>query len=114
MNYFQPSEFVRCKPSCSIEQMDGAFLRLLNAAREVAGVPFVLLSAYRSSEWDKMKGRSGTGMHTQGRAVDIKCVDGVSRYLIVRACLQFGLSVGIYSNFLHIDYRPNKVIFYGK
>lgn len=114
IRYFQPNEFKRCTPSCTVEQMDIAFLEKLDSARCVAQVPFVLLSAYRSPEHDRSKGRSGKGYHTLGRAVDVKCVDGQTRWRIVYACLRLSLSVGIYPTFIHIDNRPNCVIFYGK
>ena len=71
--YFSPSEFKKCVPSCSIEDMDGGFLALLDKVREKAGIPLVLNCAYRSREWDKSKGRSGNSAHTRGKAVDIRC-----------------------------------------
>lgn len=114
MVYFHDSEFRQCRPSCDVSQMDPEFLRLLDDAREAAACPFYLLSAYRSSEWDKKRGRSGRGFHTLGRAVDVSCSDGASRARIVKACLGFGLSVGVYQTFVHIDNRPNQIVFYGK
>lgn len=114
MKWFTASEFGRCTPVCNISQMDVSFLGLLDSARELSGVPFRLLSCFRSSEYDRKKGRSGKGYHTLGRAADVKCNDGVSRRKIVAACLQLGLSVGVYPSFLHIDNRENQIIFYGK
>jgi uncharacterized protein YcbK (DUF882 family) len=114
MRYFKPEEFISCKPSCSVEQMNASFLQKLDTARELAQVPFVLLSAYRSPEHDLSRGRSGRGYHTLGRAVDVKCIDGLSRWRIIYACMRLSLSVGVYSDFLHIDDRPNCIVFYGK
>lgn len=114
MKWFAPSEFGRCTPACEISQMDVHFLELLDAARDFAGVPFHLLSCYRSPEYDRKKGRSGKGYHTLGRAADIKCTDGVTRRKIIRACMDCGLTVGVYQSFLHLDNRDNPVIFYGK
>lgn len=114
MKYFTEKEFERCTPSCKVSQMDASFLRILDVAREFSNVPFVLLSAYRSPEWDRKRGRSGRGFHTKGCAVDVVCKDGVSRLKIIRACIDLGLSVGVYSSFLHIDSRDNQIVFYGK
>lgn len=114
MRYFTPSEFKKCSPSCDISQMDQDFLNRLDGARYIANVPFVLLSAFRSSDYDISKGRSGKGYHCKGRAVDVKCTDGLSRWKIVFACLSLNLSVGIYPTFIHIDNRSNPIMFYGK
>lgn len=110
-NFFQAEEFRLCIPSCDISQMNRTFMVRLNYARELADVPFILNSAYRSSDWDKSKGRSGTGYHTKGRAVDVVCKDSVKRARIVDGCLRAGLSVGIHRDFIHIDDRVNQIIF---
>lgn len=109
--YFSESEFRLCSPSCSLSDMDEDFMSALVRARELAGVPFILNSAFRSSSWDKSKGRSGSGYHTKGRAVDVVCIDSSIRYKIVRACLLAGLSCGIAKSFIHIDNRENPIIF---
>lgn len=114
MRYFKAEEFTHCNPSCSVEQMNHAFLEKLDTARDLAKCPFYLLSAYRSPEHEKARGRTGKGYHTFGRAVDVSCSDGCSRWRIVYACMRVGLSVGIYSTFIHIDDRPNCIVFYGK
>lgn len=102
--YFAPSEFRACVPSCSIDDMDGAFLGLLDTIRETAGIPLVLNCAYRSREWDIAKGRSGNSAHTKGLAVDIRCGSNANRMKIVRAALQCGITrIGIGKNYVHID-----------
>ena len=69
--YFKESEFKACTPRCSMQDMSQQLMYMLDAAREIAGIPFVLNSAYRSKEWDKSKGRTGNSAHTRGLAVDI-------------------------------------------
>ena len=106
--YFSPSEFKRCTPSCSIEQMDPAFLSKLDQVREVAGIPLVLNSAYRSQEWEAQHGRAGTSAHCQGRAVDIRCNSYANRYRIVRAALACGIRrIGIAKTYVHLDASPS-------
>lgn len=102
--YFKNSEFEKCSPPCSIEDMDQDFLNLLDDIREAMGVPLVLNSAYRSPEWDRSKGRSGNGGHTKRCAVDIRCNDSATRARLVRVAGDFGITrIGIANTFVHID-----------
>ena len=107
--YFSESEFKKCVPSCSERDMDGAFLSLLDEVREKAGIPLILNCAYRSSSWDKSKGRSGNSAHTRGKAVDIRCNASVTRYKIVKAALDCGVRrIGIGRTFVHVDTDETK------
>jgi len=114
--YFSPTEFKRCDPPCSIEQMDERLLVVLDKIRELAGIPLVLNCAYRSKEHDLAKGRSGNSAHTRGLAVDIRCTTSQNRYKIIRAAIQVGINrIGIGKNFIHIDVDsslPQNVIFH--
>ena len=84
--------------------MNQAFMNKLDRARELAGIPFVITSAYRPPEWDKAKGRSGTGAHMTGVAVDIRCNTARNRFLIVQALLHVGFNrIGIADSFIHVD-----------
>lgn len=112
--YFHDLEFLACNPSCNISQMDNAFLDTLDELRELCGFPLVLNCAFRSPQWDISKGRSGNSWHTRGRAVDIRCYDIGERAIIVLNALSLGLSVGVYSSFIHVDNRDGKnILFYG-
>ena len=102
--YFSAAEFKKCVPSCRIDQMDAAFLDTLDKIRERAGIPLVLNSAYRSPAYERSKGRSGTGAHTLGVAVDIRCNTSANRYKIVKAALACGIRrIGIGQTYVHID-----------
>lgn len=102
--YFSESEFKRCVPSCSESDMDGAFLSLLDKIREEAGIPLVLNCAFRSSSYDKSKGRSGNSAHTKGKAVDIRCTTSANRMKIVRSAIKCGIRrIGIGKSFVHLD-----------
>lgn len=105
LKYFMPSEFEKCVPKCDISQMNPDFLQRLDAARSLSGIVFKLNSAFRSSEYDKSKGRTGKGFHTLGRAVDVACTDSASRLKIIAACFHCGLTCGISKRFIHIDDR---------
>ena len=114
LKYFKPEEFEKCVPKCSIEQMDSSFLLLLDKCRELAGVPFIITSAYRSRSWDKERGRTGNGYHTKGRAVDVVAVRGEKKRSICAACHKLGLTYGVYGNFIHIDDRDIPIVFHGR
>lgn len=102
--YFKAAEFKRCTPACSIEDMDAGFLALLDAVRERAGIPLVLNSAYRSPAWEIRQGRTGTGAHTLGLAVDIRCNTNQNRYKIIAAALACGITrIGIAKTYIHLD-----------
>lgn len=115
-NYFKESEFRACSPSCSLQDMQQHTMDKLDLAREFAGIPFVLNSAYRSRAWEKAKGRTGTGAHTTGCAVDIRCNSSANRYKIVEACLVAGFTrIGIGKNYIHVDddsTKPQQVIWH--
>lgn len=107
--YFSEQEFKKCSPACSLQDMQQAFINLLDLAREVAGIPFVLNSAYRSSAYDKSKGRSGTGAHTKGCAVDIRCNSDKNRFAIIDALRAVGITrIGIGKTYIHADADETK------
>lgn len=107
--YFTEKEFNKCSPSCSLQDMKQNFINLLDLAREIADIPFVLNSAYRSSAYDKSKGRSGTGAHTKGVAVDIRCNSDKNRYLIIDALRAVGFTrIGIGKTYIHVDADETK------
>ena len=102
--FFQEKEFKQITPSCSLQDMDQSTMDMFDKARELADIPFVLTCAYRSSRWDKLKGRSGTGSHTLGRAVDISCTDSSRRSVIINALMAVGFTrIGVAKTFIHAD-----------
>lgn len=102
--YFSEEEFKSCSPSCSLQDMKQTTMSKLDTACEIAGIPFVLNSAFRSSAHDRSRGRSGTGAHTLGRAVDIRCNTDRNRFLILEALLKAGFHrIGVSKTFIHAD-----------
>ena len=105
--YFKESEFQRYSPSCSLQDMEQGTMDRLDKVRELAGIPLVLNSAYRSVEHEKRQGRAGTSSHTLGRAVDIRCNDSANRYKIVKAAIEAGFTrIGIGKSYVHLDDSP--------
>lgn len=103
---FSPDEFERACPQCKLEDMSPSFMNRLQMARNLAGIPFRINSAFRSVDYERVKGRSGSSMHCLGRAVDISCKDSLSRYRIVNSALSAGFrGIGIGKTFVHLDDR---------
>ena len=102
--YFKESEFQRCTPACSLQDMQQSTMDMLDRARGSAGIPFVLNSAYRSATHERSMGKAGTSAHTLGCAVDIRCNTEANRWKIVAAAIQVGFKrIGIDKKFIHLD-----------
>ena len=87
-----------------IEQnMDEDFLSKLDEAREFAGIPFSINSAYRSSE-HPLSIKNPSSSHIKGLAVDIKATDSTTRFKIIEALISVGFTrIGIADTFIHVD-----------
>ena len=93
--HFSESEFKRCSPSCSLQDMNQSTMNKFDVARDIARIPLVINSAFRSS-------------HTLGRAIDIRCNTDRNRYIIINALLKAGFTrIGIAKSFIHADDSPN-------
>ena len=89
--------------------MDIKFLHELDKAREIAGVPFVINSAFRTPEHNAKIGGSPNSSHMRGLAVDISVTDSRQRFIILNALIQVGFNrIGIAKTFIHVDMDENK------
>lgn len=76
-------------------------------AWQIAGIPFVLTSAYKSAGWDKRKGRPETRPHALGKAMDIRRHSLQNRFKIVNALLQISFKrMDIAESFTHAGTSP--------
>ena len=101
-NYFTMEE--EWCPCCQSGGLLPDFRDKLNKARELAGIPFVLNSAFRCTEHNKDVGGSCTSSHLVGCAVDIRCTNSRSRWLIIQALIAVGFNrIGIAKSFIHVD-----------
>jgi hypothetical protein len=90
------------------ENMDKDFLFVLDEAREFAGIPFVINSAYRSPN-HPLSVKNPTSSHIKGLAVDIKATDNATRFKIVEGLISVGFTrIGIADTFVHVDLDFNK------
>lgn len=116
LKYFELSEFDSPDQENSGVNMDHTFLRMLDKAREIAGISFKINSGYRSETHNLKVGgvpRSETNRgssHLYGFAADISCTNSNHREIIVRSLIQAGFSrLGVAKSFIHVDNDPNKV-----
>ena len=102
--YFSESEFCACTPSCSLQDMDQEFMNKLDQLRELAGIPLVINSAFRSVQYEKTKGRNGTSAHVLGLAIDIRCNNSQNRFKVLESALKLGFKrIGVAKSFIHLD-----------
>ena len=88
--------------------MNKDFLFVLDEAREFAGIPFVINSAYRSPE-HPLSIKNPSSSHIKGLAVDIKATDSKTRFKIVKALIEVGFTrIGIADTFIHVDLDLDK------
>lgn len=84
--------------------MNEEFLQRLDEAREYAGIPFIINSAWRSEEENKRVGGKPNSSHLKGLAVDIKATNSRQRGLILDALRSVGFDrIGIGKTFIHVD-----------
>jgi len=97
--------------------LDRGFVSMLDYARQLAGVPFVITSGYRSPEHNAEIGGVPDSAHTKGLAVDIRVHNSSCRFLILRALLKVGFRrIELAPHHIHVDIdqdKPQGVIFFG-
>lgn len=88
VRWFTPAEFVS-------RRVVAELVYRLDAAREIAGVPFVLTSTWRPGD---------VGAHPKGTGADIRCSGSSARFRIVSALIEAGFTrIGIYDRHIHVD-----------
>ena len=103
--YFKESELM-CKCGCGKTDMDPMFMEMLDMLREELDRPVVLTSAYRCSNHPVEAGKERPGMHSEGKAADIKVSNGSERYRVLDAAYKLGFTgVGVANGFIHLDTR---------
>lgn len=93
----------------NLDKMDADFLTALDEARELAGIPFKINSAYRSPEHNAKVGGKPNSSHLKGLAVDISVRDSRSRFIVLNALISVGFNrIGIADTFIHVDLDKDK------
>jgi len=114
MKHFKSSEFDSPDEVGSGKRMDGDFLRMLDDAREIAGIAFRVTSGMRTRKYNEQLRRRGyqaskDSSHMKGCAADIAAVNSEARLRIVGAMLAAGFTrIGIGKTFVHCDTDHDK------
>lgn len=91
------------------ENMNADFLNKLDEAREIANIPFIINSAYRSPEHNAKIGGKPNSSHIKGLAVDISVTNSRQRFIVLNALLNVGFTrIGIADTFIHVDLDNEK------
>jgi len=114
MKYFKLDEFDSPDLLGSGSKMKEATLLLLDKTRELAGIPFIITSGFRTIEHNQKVGGVDSSSHTKGYAVDIRCRNSSDRFKIINSALEVGFDrIGISGLFIHLDNdisKPKNVI----
>lgn len=109
---FKLNEF-QCSDSGSVVKLDSKLLEKLQLLRDKLNNPINITSGYRTPECNKHVGGSSNSYHMKGMAADIYSL-GYTPTEIAKAAEEVDFNgIGIYSNFVHVDVRPNKYHFKG-
>ena len=110
MLHFELSEFDSPDEQGSGKYMDEGFLSMLDDARGIAGIPFIINSGFRTKSHNAYVGGKEKSSHQYGYAVDLHCTDSRSRYIIIDALTKAGFNrFGIGNTFIHVDNDPDKI-----
>lgn len=89
--------------------MDTYFLNMLDSARDLAEIPFIVNSGYRCPAHNAHVGGTSTSSHLKGLAADIRATTSSQRFAMLSALLEVGFKrIGIGKTFIHIDRDKSK------
>lgn len=103
---FELSEF-QC-PCCKCVMLHPLLLQLLIKLRSVIDQPIFINSGYRCKLHNKQVDGVPTSYHLVGMAADIYAKTISMEDLAIHADIVGIKGIGVYSDFLHLDIRPNK------
>ena len=108
---FSRAEFA-C-PCCGADNISTYVVNALQRIRDTIDKPLVITSGIRCMAHNaKIGGVKGSahvpadlhdGEGLVGHAVDIKCVDAVTRYKLLKVATKFFVRIGIGASFIHLD-----------
>jgi len=109
LRHFSLDEFDSPDMPGSGDQMKHGTLTMLDKARDIANVPFYIVSGYRMVEHNRMVGGVEYSAHCDGYAADIQYTSEASAVRIIAALTRAGfLRIGKGKTFIHADNDPNK------
>jgi hypothetical protein len=114
LKHFKLSEFDSPDSKGSGKNMTRDFLKKLDRARDIANIPFLISSGFRTPQHNVNLRKQGykasaNSSHLKGCAADIICKDSGTRQKIVNGLIQAGFTrIGIADTFIHCDTDKDK------
>ena len=110
LRYFKKKEFDSPDVLNSGILMDHNFLKKLDQARSIAGMPFIISSGFRTVMHNKSVGGVANSSHIKGLAADVKYRNSNELMLIVKSLILAGFTrIKIYKNHVHVDLDTDKI-----
>ncbi|MFZ5969326.1 MAG: YcbK family protein [Bacillota bacterium] len=101
---FSLHEF-ECKDGSHLVKVDEELLDKLQKLRDMLGKPVIVVSGYRTPEYNQKVGGATKSLHLEGKAADIK-VSGITPKKLAEYAEKIGFrGIGIYASFVHVDIR---------
>jgi len=101
-----------------VRGLDYEFIVLLDRARHISNVPYIITSSVRTPEHNEAVGGVKKSAHLRGFAVDLKCGDSKARYRIIKGLINVGFCrIGAYPHHVHVDHDfdlPQEVFWLGE
>ena len=114
--HFTPAEF-KCQCGKCSGGVKTTLIEMLDDARDMAKVPFVITSGYRCEAHNAARGASPTSSHILGLAADIAAPTSHHASLVMRRLVRYGFERIGWSQekkFIHCDIdteKPQRVLF---
>jgi zinc D-Ala-D-Ala carboxypeptidase len=114
LKHFKLSEFDSPDSKGSGKNMTRDFLKKLDRARDIANIPFLISSGFRTPQHNVNLRKQGykasaNSSHLKGCAADIICKDSGTRQKIVNGLIMAGFTrIGIADSFIHCDTDQDK------
>ena len=119
-NFNSVKDNMQC-PCCNAFTYDEPFMKRIQILRDIIDIPMCLDASgggfFRCGIYQKSIGGVYNSQHTLGRAMDVLTHgwSGATKWFAVEQAIHLDMSIGIYSNFLHLDLRGGTpVLFHGK
>ena len=106
--FFKLTEFDSPDAKGSGANMQHSTVQMLDHARALAGIPFVINSGFRTKSHNAAIGGAENSAHLRGFAVDIRCQSQTNFERVALAVIAVGFRrIGVHYNFIHVDNDPS-------